>query len=154
MEASQKSFPSTPVPANDRAVKLSSRSEDAKSVEGVLNASTGTTCVSHCVREEYSTEVLNVASRLCDLNIQLMSHLEVLKSRSDTLEEENRILKNRIASSRESMNEGTRNLIEVLQADIADLQRQLHKAKSSRRAAEEELKATKQRAEMMALMIK
>jgi len=106
------------------------------------------------VREEYSTEVLNVASRLCDLNIQLMSHLEVLKSRSDTLEEENRILKNRIASSRESMNEGTRNLIEVLQADIADLQRQLHKAKSSRRAAEEELKATKQRAEMMALMIK
>ena len=153
MEAIQKSFPSTPVPASDRAVNLSSRSGDANSMEGPkTNPFQGKTFASHGMREEYSADILNVAARLCDLNIQLMSHLEGLKSRSAQLEEENRILKNRIASSRENMNEGTQNLVEVLQADIADLQRQLHKAKASRRATEEELKATKQRADMMAMM--
>lgn len=84
-------------------------------------------------------DVLDIASNLCDFNVELLTLVEMLRTRVLELERENSRLYTLVRQGTnvdQGVSEGDDTLIRVLQAEIADLERQLHLAKAARKSAE------------------
>ncbi|KAI8104227.1 hypothetical protein M9434_002787 [Picochlorum sp. BPE23] len=109
----------------------------------------GEVCVSD--KREREQEVLDAANRLCDFNVQLMAHIETLRSRILELEEENSSLRQKV-DGQPTPSQGDESVIHLLQVEVADLERQLYHAKIARKSAEENEAAARERADMISAM--
>lgn len=110
----------------------------------------GEVCVSD--KREREREILDAAKRLCDFNVQLMAHIETLRSRILELEEENSSLRQKV-ERQSAPSQGDESLIHLLQVEVADLERQLYHAKAARKSAEENEAAARERADMISAML-
>ena len=97
-------------------------------------------------------DVLGMADTLCDFNIELLTLVETLRSRVLELERENDRLYS-LVKKENNVSEGDDVLIGVLQAEIADLQRQLHVAKVARKSAEATSEALDTKAKLLSDML-
>lgn len=89
------------------------------------------------------------ACLLRDTNVQLTVELDILRARLAELETE--VAKKHMASATDDiMEEGNAQLIAVLQVEIGDLERRLHRAQRSRAAAAEAEAAALDRADILA----
>jgi hypothetical protein len=93
--------------------------------------------------------VLALATEVCDHNIQLTSHVETLRARVLELEDENARLKR----SDNSVPMGVEKMVELLQADIAGIQRELELLKVAKRAVDEDLEAERLKNGMLTEML-
>ena len=93
--------------------------------------------------------VLDIATNLCDFNAELLTLVEMLRSRVLELERENSRLYSLLKESDKTVSEGDDTLIRVLQAEIADLERQLHQAKAARKSAEATSEALETKAKIL-----
>lgn len=110
----------------------------------------GEVCVSDT--RERERDILDAANRLCNFNVQLMAHIETLRSRILELEDENSSLQKKVARQ-SAPSQGDESLIHLLQIEVADLERQLYHAKAARKAAEENEAAAMERADMISAML-
>ena len=97
--------------------------------------------------EEY---VLALATEVCDHNIQLTSHVETLRARVLELEDDNARLRKR---SEDTVAVGVEKMVELLQADIAGMQRELELLKVAKRAVDEDLEAERLKNGMLTEML-
>ena len=107
-----------------------------------------------CLESERAVAALTVdritaaACTLRDANVQLTAEVDVLRARVAQAESEAALA---ARSAREGQNEeGNEQLISVLQVEIADLERQLHRAHRARVSATETQEAATQRADILA----
>ena len=84
-----------------------------------------------------SDDVLSLAAEVTDCNIILASHVETLRARVMELEDENDVLRQRERAGLGAA--GTEALVDRLQADIADVQRECALLKVAKRNADAEL---------------
>jgi len=106
----------------------------------------------HVPADRYQSDVLGMADTLCDFNIELLTVVETLRSRVLELERENNRLYS-LVKQKHNVSEGDDVLIGVLQAEIADLQRQLHVAKVARKSAEATSEALDTKAKLLSDML-
>lgn len=118
---------------------------------GISRHQNGTSRV-HC-----DGNVLDMATSLCDLNVELLTHIGMLRTRVLQLEDENERLYSLVhkqgSNSGKNTSQGDDTLISVLQAEIADLERQLYLAKSARKSAEATAEALDTKAKMLSEML-
>ena len=93
--------------------------------------------------------VLALATEVCDHNIQLTSHVETLRARVLELEYANA----RLRRAENSVPVGVEKMVELLQADIAGMQRELELLKIAKRAVDEDLEAERQKNAMLTEML-
>lgn len=127
---------------------------------GIGNLCDRTSAEKEFIRGRYEEDVVDVAAKLCDVNIELMAHIELLRARILELENENERLYRLVRKQemREEttlpMSEGDETLIRVLQAEIADLERQVYLAKAARKSAEATSEALDTKAKMLSELLK
>lgn len=93
--------------------------------------------------------VLALATEVCDQNMQLMSHVETLRARVLELEDENE----RLRCLDSSVPVGVEKMVDMLQADIAGLQRELALLKVSKRATDADLEGERRKNEILTEML-
>jgi hypothetical protein len=93
-----------------------------------------------------SDDVLSLAAEVTDCNIILASHVETLRARVMELEDENDVLRQR---ERAGLGAGTEALVDRLQADIADVQRECALLKVAKRNADAELAGMREQNAML-----
>lgn len=83
-------------------------------------------------------DALDIAANMWDCNVELLTLVDMLRTRVLELERENSRLYALVKHQGKDQHtsEGDDSLICVLQAEIADLERQLHLAKAARKSAE------------------
>ena len=94
-----------------------------------------------------SDDVLSLAAEVTDCNIILASHVETLRARVMELEDENDVLRQRERAGVGAA--GTEALVDRLQADIADVQRECALLKVAKRNAEAELAGVREQNAML-----
>lgn len=95
-------------------------------------------------------DALALASAVCDYNIRLAAHVETLRARVLELEDENATLRQR---EKAGAAVGVEKMVDVLQADIAGLQRELTLLKVAKRHTEADLEGLKAQNEMLKGML-